>query len=134
MISNKGKKNFFIIGFRKCKCPPSLIISHTIFYLCLMFWLYIDDLIFFTVPSRHSAHLFSGWFGIRKDFCQFLLGICPCLQEYGNISYSTPSSTETVISDAGSDSTKREKTKKKPLDDQHKVVMPIISIDMPDWK
>ncbi|RUS73949.1 hypothetical protein EGW08_018287 [Elysia chlorotica] len=28
------------------------------------------------------------WFGIRKDFCQFVLGACPCLQEYGNISYS----------------------------------------------
>ncbi|KAM7314184.1 tigger transposable element-derived protein 6-like [Ixodes scapularis] len=30
----------------------------------------------------------KGWFGIRKDFCQFLLGACPLLQEYGNISYS----------------------------------------------
>ncbi|UYV60379.1 TMEM185A [Cordylochernes scorpioides] len=28
------------------------------------------------------------WFGVRKDFCQFSLGICPLLQEYGNISYS----------------------------------------------
>lgn len=27
------------------------------------------------------------WFGIRKDFCSFLLGACPLLQEYGNISY-----------------------------------------------
>eukprot|EP00070_Physeter_catodon_P031478 XP_028338372.1 transmembrane protein 185A-like [Physeter catodon] len=27
------------------------------------------------------------WFGIRKDFCQFLLEICPFLREYGNISY-----------------------------------------------
>ncbi|CAG0883698.1 unnamed protein product [Cyprideis torosa] len=28
------------------------------------------------------------WFGIRKDFCHFLLIMFPCLQEYGNISYS----------------------------------------------
>ncbi|PKU43261.1 hypothetical protein llap_6428 [Limosa lapponica baueri] len=27
------------------------------------------------------------WFGIRKDFCQFLLEIFPFLREYGNISY-----------------------------------------------
>lgn len=28
------------------------------------------------------------WFGIRKDFCSFLvLNMCPLLQEYGNISY-----------------------------------------------
>lgn len=30
---------------------------------------------------------FLGWFGIRKDFCQFLLEIFPFLREYGNISY-----------------------------------------------
>lgn len=30
---------------------------------------------------------FAGWFGIRKDFCQFLLEIFPFLREYGNISY-----------------------------------------------
>lgn len=29
----------------------------------------------------------SGWFGIRKDFCQFLLELFPFLREYGNISY-----------------------------------------------
>ncbi|XP_006883674.1 PREDICTED: transmembrane protein 185B-like [Elephantulus edwardii] len=27
------------------------------------------------------------WFGIRRDFCQLLLNICPFLREYGNISY-----------------------------------------------
>ncbi|KAK7582758.1 hypothetical protein V9T40_014203 [Parthenolecanium corni] len=30
-----------------------------------------------------------GWFGLRKDFCQFLLGICPFLQEYANIAYNS---------------------------------------------
>ncbi|CAG2062893.1 unnamed protein product [Timema podura] len=28
------------------------------------------------------------WFGIRKDFCHFLLSLCPFLQEYANIAYS----------------------------------------------
>lgn len=26
---------------------------------------------------------------MRKDFCQFLLGICPFLQEYANIAYNS---------------------------------------------
>ncbi|KAF2369175.1 Transmembrane Fragile-X-F-associated protein [Trinorchestia longiramus] len=30
------------------------------------------------------------WFGLRKDMCQFLLGVCPLLQEYANISYALP--------------------------------------------
>lgn len=30
---------------------------------------------------------------MRKDFCSFLLSICPCLREYGNISYTKQSST-----------------------------------------
>lgn len=29
----------------------------------------------------------TGWFGIRKDFCQFLLELFPFLREYGNVSY-----------------------------------------------
>uniref|UniRef100_A0A914XAS8 Transmembrane protein 185A n=1 Tax=Plectus sambesii TaxID=2011161 RepID=A0A914XAS8_9BILA len=29
----------------------------------------------------------SWWFGMRRDFCVFLLDACPCLQEYGNVSY-----------------------------------------------
>lgn len=76
---------------------------------------------------------FSGWFGIRKDFCQFLLGVCPCLQEYGNISYSAQSSSDTMTSDTSSVSTNRDKPKQKHIEDQHKIVMPIVSIDMPDW-
>ncbi|KAK8756147.1 transmembrane protein 185A [Amblyomma americanum] len=42
-------------------------------------------LIFLSFGSKGGNH---WWFGIRKDFCQFLLGACPLLQEYGNISYS----------------------------------------------
>ena len=34
--------------------------------------------------------IFIGWFGLRKDLCQFLLGVCPLLQEYANISYTLP--------------------------------------------
>ncbi|KAH0549901.1 hypothetical protein KQX54_015626 [Cotesia glomerata] len=69
------------------------------------------------------------WFGIRKDFCHFLLGLCPLLQEYGNISYQPRSDhdqppSEPMVSD------KNEKHIKKI--DLMKPVVPIISIDMPD--
>ena len=57
----------------------------------------------YIIPSNYSyhisfqvSHLFnmstiSGnqyWFGLRKPPCQFLFGVCPCLQLFGNISYS----------------------------------------------
>ena len=52
---------------------------------------------------------------MRRDFCSFLLTICPCLQEYGNMSYyskhtSSPGHHEldrgpvTVVSDNNSSS------------------------------
>lgn len=95
----------------------------------------------------------SGWFGLRKDLCQFLLGVCPLLQEYANISYSIPhqhhqprnpqvedgvgnpadnlnnvsiSSTSTVITNEKKDviaSSRR-------LD--HRVVVPALSLEVPD--
>lgn len=36
--------------------------------------------------------VFLGWFGMRRDFCVFLLDTCPCLREYGNVSYKFGSS------------------------------------------
>lgn len=40
--------------------------------------------IIFSILLKYSL----GWFGLRKDICQFLISdACPCLQEYGNISY-----------------------------------------------
>jgi hypothetical protein len=85
--------------------------------------------------------LSPGWFGIRKDFCQFLLGVCPFLQEYGNISYSLHSD-DTEEEDTAApprvadDNTRRVKdklgSKKMLVEDQSKVVIPVISIEMPD--
>lgn len=31
-----------------------------------------------------------GWFGIRTDFCHFVLSVCPLMRIYGNISYKLP--------------------------------------------
>lgn len=35
----------------------------------------------------HCRNHTPGWFGIRKDFCHFLLELLPFLREYGNVSY-----------------------------------------------
>lgn len=48
------------------------------------FHVVVWDLPFFL---EFLSNYLSGWFGIRKDFCQFLLELFPFLREYGNISY-----------------------------------------------
>ncbi|KAJ4439266.1 hypothetical protein ANN_07386 [Periplaneta americana] len=78
------------------------------------------------------------WFGIRKDFCHFLLSLCPFLQEYANIAYSLQSdegarrgqSATEGVGDAPSLDVKPEKRFKKT--ELLKPVVPVISIDMPD--
>lgn len=72
------------------------------------------------------------WFGIRKDFCQFLLGFCPCLQEYGNIAYSIQSSHDPASINTGHVPSKRDSSNKIPVEDQPKNSVQIVSIDMPD--
>ena len=80
--------------------------------------------------------VFAGWFGIRKDFCHFLLSLCPFLQEYANIAYSLQSDEAARRAQASSDDapsleTKPEKRIKKT--ELLKPVVPVVSIDMPDW-
>ena len=94
----------------------------------------------------------SGWFGLRKDFCQFLLGVCPFLQEYANIAYNShmnsgdsransSNRTADAVDDVvlrnlerGGYSKGKSKADKKAQanDSTMKSVAPIISIDMPD--
>ncbi|XP_035265701.1 transmembrane protein 185A [Anguilla anguilla] len=47
-------------------------------------WLSLVTLMVTTFGQKGGNH---WWFGIRKDFCQFLLELFPFLREYGNISY-----------------------------------------------
>uniref|UniRef100_A0A8D1QKU7 Transmembrane protein 185A n=2 Tax=Sus scrofa TaxID=9823 RepID=A0A8D1QKU7_PIG len=47
-------------------------------------WLSLITLMATTFGQKGGNH---WWFGIRKDFCQFLLEVFPFLREYGNISY-----------------------------------------------
>ena len=78
----------------------------------------------------------TGWFGIRKDFCQFVLGVCPFLQEYGNISYSVQNNDVESPEETSSDSigkVKKFPSSKGPIDTQPKAVVPVLSIETPDW-
>ncbi|KAJ6633181.1 Transmembrane protein [Pseudolycoriella hygida] len=78
------------------------------------------------------------WFGIRKNFSQFLL--CRILQEYGNISYHTENGQNIPLDaqmpaaqpDEENRNTKRDKKNKKVFNKKNMPVVPIISIDMPD--
>lgn len=74
---------------------------------------------------------FTGWFGIRKDFCTFILDICPFLREYGNITI------EFGGIDPQSDEEDSERdffglTKIAIIEQPPRIVMPIISIETPD--
>lgn len=72
---------------------------------------------------------FAGWFGMRKDFCSFLLGICPLLQEYANIAYHSEQRSNAVELEQQSEKTDIRFIKKADL---MKPVLPIVSIEMPD--
>lgn len=47
-------------------------------------WVSLVTLMATTFGQKGGNH---WWFGIRKDFCQFLLELLPFLREYGNVSY-----------------------------------------------
>ena len=95
----------------------------------------------------------AGWFGIRKEFCPWVLDICPILQEYGNISYKVKESRNVSRSDQEGDGSASEadirreapahkraggNTRSKRhgtaagCEEQPKCVIPVVSIDMPD--
>ncbi|XP_032518233.1 transmembrane protein 185A isoform X2 [Danaus plexippus] len=76
------------------------------------------------------------WFGIRKDFCQFLLSVFPLLQEYANIAYNnnvnrqTNEQTSEYRDDDNISKDKKQKNQKK--NEALKPIVPITSIDVPD--
>ncbi|XP_013139931.1 PREDICTED: transmembrane protein 185B isoform X1 [Papilio polytes] len=82
------------------------------------------------------------WFGIRKDFCQFLLSVFPLLQEYANIAYNNNVNRSSMRSEVTQEPYRDEETNKKVKDKKSqknqkkneamKPVVPVTSIDMPD--
>ena len=71
----------------------------------------------------------KGWFGIRKDFCDYLLGMVPCLQEYGNTSYKFPDS---FITEAITEDYVISIRTSPSMQDVPKQTVPILRIDVPD--
>lgn len=79
------------------------------------------------------------WFGIRKEFCPWILGVFPILQEYGNITYKAQrrsgdpdDSSITERTNKSKCSTTHTKRRGQLVDDLPRTVVPIMSIDLPD--
>ena len=72
---------------------------------------------------------------MRKDFCEFLLDACPCLREYGNVTYRCPdvttSGTAGATSDAGANSSGL-RTSDIRRNHAPKIVGTVLVIDVPD--
>ena len=54
-----------------------------------------------TAFIKHRGNLL--WFGIRKNFLDFVLDICPFLQEYANISVQKRGLDEEALTDGEDD-------------------------------
>lgn len=75
---------FIILLTSKLDSPPNVA---TPGYLttCLPLFLTLLILLRLSFGSKSGS---LWWFGMRTDFCTFLLTICPCLKEYGNTSFT----------------------------------------------
>ncbi|XP_033632287.1 transmembrane protein 185A-like [Asterias rubens] len=73
------------------------------------------------------------WFGIRKDFCTFLLTACPFLREYGNISYQLED-VNSIQSPEDQDMNREMYTTsiRAVMDHSTKQIYPVITIESPD--
>lgn len=74
------------------------------------------------------------WFGMRKDFCEFLLEALPLLREYGNTSYKF---ADTIVSNANGEedsnsSLEMTPTRSKKRKETQKLVGTVLFIDAPD--
>lgn len=75
---------------------------------------------------------------MRKDFCSFLLSICPCLRVYGNISYNlhfnnNMSSSIERSDGSGLASVPSADSKQVITRQPKKQTIPHVSIESPDW-
>lgn len=125
------------------------------FSVCLCFVFLLFALTYVYAEQIHMIEYCSGWFGIRKEFCPWVLDSCPILQEYGNISYKVKDSRSSAHASQEGDGSPSEAESSRDAaahkrtgasarskrhgtaagcDDQPKCVMPVVSIDMPDWR
>lgn len=66
---------------------------------------------------------------MRKDFCSFVVGICPLLQEYANIAYHSERRSNGVELEQQNEKGEANVIKRADL---MKPVLPIVSIELPD--
>jgi len=70
------------------------------------------------------------WFGIRKDFCECLLELCPCLREYGNVSYKFKDTIVRLRHDSEPEIGDKKRT---ATNEQPAVASPDCYLEVPDW-
>ncbi|GIY84482.1 transmembrane protein 185A [Caerostris extrusa] len=120
---------FLVLLSNKLDSESSLTYAAT----CIPLYFTFIVLIFLAFGSKGGNH---WWFGIRKDFCQFLLSICPILQEYGNISYSLhsnePEESEPPVQHETFRKPVYSHSKKNISQSELRVVVPALSIETPD--
>ena len=78
---------FIILLTSKLDSPPNTL-TPSYFFTCMPLFLMLIILIRLSFGSKSGS---LWWFGMRSDFCTFLLTVCPCLKEYGNTSYTISS-------------------------------------------
>lgn len=74
---------FIILLMSKLDSPPN-VITPSYFLTCAPLFLTLLILLRQSFGSKTGS---LWWFGMRTDFCTFLLTIFPCLKEYGNTSF-----------------------------------------------
>lgn len=74
---------FIILLTSKLDSPPN-VATPSYFATCTPLFITLLILIRISFGSKSGS---LWWFGMRADFCTFLLTICPCLKEYGNTSF-----------------------------------------------
>lgn len=80
---------FIILLTSKLDSPPNMA-TPGYFVTCLPLFLTLMILIRMSFGTKSGS---LWWFGMRSDFCTYLLTIFPCLKEYGNTSYTINSSS-----------------------------------------
>lgn len=87
---------FIIVLTTKLDSPPS--VAHPGYFVTFLpLFLALLILIRMSFVSKSGS---LWWFGMRTDFCTYLLTICPCLKEYGNTSFTMHSRLDDTIADS----------------------------------
>lgn len=95
---------FIILLTSKLDSPPG-VATPGYFVTCLPLFATLLILIRMSFVAKPGS---LWWFGMRTDFCTYLLHICPCLKEYGNTSFTIHSPFDDSVADASTTSSGHE--------------------------